>query len=79
MDILRRTGPGPQRLPRIRTKPPADGISRRREVLRRLLGDRVALASLAVIAALLLLFIIGPLVWTCSPTAADLAYGARPP
>ena len=79
MDILKRTGPGPERLPRIRTNPPESGTSRRREVLRRLLSDRVALVSLVVIAALLLLFIIGPVLWTCSPTAADLSYGARPP
>ncbi len=67
----------PSRLPRPGAAPAS--LSRAAEAWRLLRKNRAAMAGLIVIAALSLLFLLGPLVWTTAPQAQNLSYGPNPP
>ena len=79
MRILNQVSPSESRMPRVRTSPRAAGTSQWAETWHRLAANRMALASLCILVALILLFIVGPFFWNCSPHTQDLAYGAQSP
>jgi oligopeptide transport system permease protein len=76
MNTLTHISPSEERLPKAGK---VRSTSQWAETWHRLTANRMAMAGMCVIAALILWFILGPMLWKMSPHVQDLAYGAQPP
>jgi oligopeptide transport system permease protein len=79
MSILNHVSPSEKRLPRMEAAQASASTSQWAEVRHRLFANRMAVASLVIIATLVLVFVFGPLIWRISPQTQDLAFGSQSP
>src|SRR5690606_17297190 len=73
--------PGEGKLPvkQLAVEALARGASLWRNAMRRLMANRMALFSLSILGALVLLFMLGPLIWPYDPNIPPEGFGAQAP
>lgn len=59
--------------------PPDEGVSPRALALHRLFRNRLSIVGFVMLALVVLAVVVGPFIWTQSPTAQDLAHAIAPP